>query len=198
MEAEQVTNKIMSEARAQADKILSEAKARLAVEKAQVDRQLQEYHKQTAELAEKAGTDEKAHILAAARMAAARDYLAEKRRLLDEVFEKAKGQFTGMPDEQYRELMKKLMLRAVETGDEEIVVGQHERRIDHEFIKYVNRELGPGYKGNLRLSDKRLPISAGFVLRRGNIKTNASLEVMLSEARNELETELSRLLFEAK
>ncbi len=198
MEAEQVTKKIMSEAQAESDRIMSEAREKVAEEKAHSDKQLAEYRQQTRELAKKAGEDRRAHMLAEARMNIARGYLGEKRRLLDEVFRRAKEQLSKMADEEYRQMMKKLMMKAVETGDEEVIIGQGEQRINHEFVKQINRELGPGYKGNLTLSEKRLPISGGFVLKRGNIKTNASLDVLLSEARNELETELSKLLFKAE
>jgi len=196
MDSEQVTNKIMSEAQGEADGILAEARQKLEGEKTQFDKQLQEYQKQSEELAGRAGEDKKSHILAAARMDIAKSYLAEKRKLLDEVFEQAKEQFSRMPDEEYQKLMRKLIQEAVETGDEEVMVGQAEKRLDQEFIKQVNRELGPGYKGNLRLAEKRLPISAGFVLKRGNIMTNASLDVMLDEAREDLETEVAKSLFE--
>lgn len=198
MEAEQVTNKIMSEAQAEADRILSEAREKVSAEKADLDKQLGEYRQQTRDLARKAGEDKRAHMLAAARMDIAKAYLGEKRRLLDEVFSRAKEQLSKMPDEEYRQIIKKLMMKAVETGDEEVIIGQGELRINHEFVKQINRQLEPGHKGNLRLSEKRLPISGGFVLKRGNIKTNASLDVLLSEAKDELETELSKLLFEGK
>jgi len=175
---------------------LAETRQRLEGEKAQFDKQLQEFQEQTAGLAKRAGEDKKSHILAAARMDIAKSYLAEKRKLLGEVFEKAEERFSKMPDDEYRQLMRKLIQKAVETGDEEVMVGQGEKRIDQEFIKQVNRELGPGYKGNLRLAEKRLPISAGFVLKRGNVMTNASLDVMLGEAKEELETEIAKSLFE--
>jgi V/A-type H+-transporting ATPase subunit E len=196
MNSEQVTNKIISEAQGEADAILAEARQKLEGEKAQFDKQLREYQEQSAELARRAGKDRRSHILAAARMDIARSCLAEKRKLLDEVFDKARERFSKMPDEEYRQLMRKLIQEAVETGDEEVMVGQTEQRINQGFIKQVNRELGPGYKGNLRLAARKLPISAGFVLKRGNIMTNASVDVMLDEAREELETEIAKSLFE--
>jgi vacuolar-type H+-ATPase subunit E/Vma4 len=100
-----------------------------------------------------------------------------------------------LPDKEYRALCTKLMLDAVETGDEEVVIDKNEKRIDQEFIKQVNRELGPGYKGNLKLSDERQDLGAGFILKRGNIKTNVSIDVLLDQARKELEIELAKELF---
>ena len=128
-------------------------------------------------------------------MEIAKEYLATKRVVLDEIFSGAKEQLKKLPDDEYRGIMSKLMLAAVETGDEEVLIDKNESRIDHKFIKLVNRELEPGYKGNLRLSDERLDLGAGFILRRGKIKNNVSLEVLLAEARKALEIELAKELF---
>jgi len=195
MEAEQVVEKILADANAEADKIKKQADDQEAAEQAKLAEQLDEYRKQTEILAQKAGEDEKSHILAAARMDIAKQFLAEKRKILDEVFEQARRHLQNLPDEEYRALIKKLILDAVETGDEEVVVDTNEGRIDQEFIKEINRELGPGYKSDLRLSDERQDLVAGFILKRGKIKTNVSIEVLLGQARKELEIELAKELF---
>jgi len=195
MEAEQVVEKILADAKAEADKIKKQAEDQEAAEQAKLSEQLDEYKKQTELLAQKAGEDKKSHILAAARMDIAKEYLAEKRNILDEVFEQARRQLQDLPDEEYRALIKKLLLDAVETGDEEVVVDTNEGRIDHEFIKQINRELGSDYKSNLKLSDEKQDIGAGFILKRGKIKTNVSIQVLLEQARKELEIELAKELF---
>jgi vacuolar-type H+-ATPase subunit E/Vma4 len=92
MDAEEVVEKILADARGQAEKIKAEAKEKEAAELAELNEQLDEYKKQTEILAEKAGQDKKAHLLAAARMEIAKDFLAEKRKLLHEVFEQAQTQ----------------------------------------------------------------------------------------------------------
>ena len=196
MEAEQVVEKILADAKAEADKIKKQADDQEAAEQAKLAEQLDEYKKQTEILAQKAGEDEKSHVLAAARMDIAKQFLAEKRKILDEVFEQARRQLQNLPDEEYRALIKKLILDAVETGDEEVVIDTNENRIDQEFIKEINRELGPDYKSDLRLSDERQDLVAGFILKRGKIKTNVSIEVLLGQARKELEIELAKELFE--
>jgi len=126
----------------------------------------------------------------------AKEYLARKRKILDEVFRKARQQLKNLSDEDYRKLCSKLILKAVETGDEEVIVDNNETRIDQEFIKQINRELGTGYKGNLRLAKEKQSLGGGFILRRGKIKNNVSFEVLLTQARKELEIELAKELFE--
>jgi V/A-type H+-transporting ATPase subunit E len=195
MEAQQVTEKILADANAEAAKIKKEAAEIQAAEQAKADGQMDDYKKQTDALAQKAAKDKKLHLLASARMDIARESLAEKRKILDEVFEQARRQLQKLPDDDYRRLCSKLMHAAVETGDEEVIIDKNERRIDQDFIKQINRELGPGYKGNLRLSEQKLDLGGGFILKRGKIKNNVSLEVLLAQARKELEIELARDLF---
>jgi len=197
MEAEQVIQKITADAQAQAEKIVEQAKDKEAAEQDRLDAELSQYNSQTDEIARKAAEDEKAHILAAARMKIAKEYLAEKRSVLNEVFDKALQRMRSLDDKQYRSLTTKRLLEAVETGDEEIVVDRADSRIDMDLVKEVNRQLGPGYKGNLRLALAKEELAGGgFVLKRGKIKTNVSLAVMLDQARKDLEIELAKDLFD--
>lgn len=195
MEAQQVVEKILADAKAEAEKIKQQDDGKEAAEQAKLDEQLDEYNQQTRALAEKHAGDEKLHILAAAGMDIAKQLLAEKREILDKVFEQAQTQLKKLPDKDYRELMTKLMLEAVETGDEEVIVDKKETRIDNKFISRINKQLGSGKKGKLKLSAEKQGLEAGFILKRGKIKVNASIEVLLNEARKELEIELVKELF---
>jgi V/A-type H+-transporting ATPase subunit E len=196
MEAQQVIEKILSDAKGEAAKIEQEAREKQAAEQAGLEQQLGDYRAQTKALAEKAGKDEKAHILAAARMQIATEYLAEKRKILDEVFEQARARVQNLPDGEYRQLMAHLMLAAVETAEQEVVIGNKEGRIDASLIQEVNGKLAAGGKGNLKLSEQRQNLAGGFILKRGKIKTNVSIDVLLDRARKELEIELAGQLFE--
>jgi V/A-type H+-transporting ATPase subunit E len=128
----------------------------------------------------------------------AKQFLAEKRKILDEVFDQARRQLQNLPDEDYRRLCTQLVLDAVESGDEEIIIDKNETRIDQQFIKQINRELGPGYKGNLRLANETHELGGGLILKRGKIKNNASLQVLLAQARKDLEIELAKELFASR
>jgi V/A-type H+-transporting ATPase subunit E len=195
MEAEQVVEKILSDARAEAEKIKEKAQEKLADEQTKLDEQLTGYKKQTDALAQKAAEDEKSHLLAAARMQIAKEMLAEKRKMLDEVFQQARRQLQNLPDEQYRRFIAGLMLQAIETGDEEVIIDKNENRIDQELVNQVNRQLVGNNRGNLRLSERREELGGGFILKRGKIRTNVSFEVLLAQARKEIEIELAKELF---
>ena len=195
MNAEQVVDKILSQAKAEAQTILDEAAAKADAHKARLRAELAEYERQTEALAAEAAEDKRRRMLAAARMSNAASRLTAKVQLLDEVFQTARQRLVQLPDEPYKAMMARLMTQAVQTGDEEVIVGSDERRINDEFIKQVNRQLGTGFKGNLRLSDRRAPIQGGFILSRGKVQMNASVDVMIDQLREVMETELAAKLF---
>ncbi len=195
MEAEQVIEKILSDARAEADRITAEARQREDAEQSELDKKLQEYKGQTSELVTQKAADEKAHILAAARMEIAKALLAEKRAILDEIFDQVRNQLGSLSDDDYRALMTKLMLQAAETGEEEILIDKGDKRINQELIAEVNRGFTPAGKGALKLSQEKLAIQGGFILRRGKVKTNVSFDVLLDQARKEMEIELAKEMF---
>lgn len=195
MEAEQVIEKILADANSEAEKVKKQADEKQASEQARLGAELNDYKKQTEVIAEKNGNDTKTHLLAAARMDIAKEYLAEKRLIFDEVFAQAKSQFESLPDEDYRDVCVRLMAKATQTGDEEVVVDTNEKRIDQKLINQVNKQLNSKSQGKLTLSEERQNLGAGFILKRGKIKNNVSLSVLLVQARETLEIELAKELF---
>jgi V/A-type H+-transporting ATPase subunit E len=195
MEAEQVVDKILSQAHAEAEKILAEAKAKAAEEESKLSSELDEYRQKTKTLAETAAADRKMRMLAAARMDIRKELTAAKNAVLDEVFVNAAEQIKSLSDQEYQQLITSLITKAVETGDEEVVIGKDETRIDHALIKNINRELGSGFKGNLVLANDRANIDGGFILRRGSVRINASIGVLLAQVKEQIETELVAELF---
>jgi V/A-type H+-transporting ATPase subunit E len=196
MNAEQVVQKILSEANAKAEKIIDDAKAKANEQASQLERELNDFGAETEKLAKDAAEDKLQRMLANARMANTKQMLAAKVGILDSVFEEAKAAVNMLPDGQYLALMANLMKRAVETGDEEVIVGRNEKRIDQSFISKINGELGSGFKGNLRLSVQRADIAGGFILSRGKVQINASTDVMIDSLRESMEIELSEELFD--
>ena len=195
MKAEQVVEKILSQAQQEAQAILDQARSRIQQRRADLQGSRQNYAQQTEEKAKTAGEDKLARMLAAARMDLQKKRLAAKVDLLNEVFEKARQKINALPEEAYLDLMSRLIMKAVQTGDEEVLVGGQETRINQKCIKQINQKLGPGFKGNLRLSDEKADIDGGFILRRGNVRINASTGVLIEQMRQDLEIDLAAELF---
>ncbi|MBN2513679.1 MAG: V-type ATP synthase subunit E [Sedimentisphaerales bacterium] len=195
MNAEQVVQKIMSQAKAEADKILAAAREAAGKEKQRLDQELVGFSGEARKAAEAAGQDKLARMLAAARMQNARELLAAKGQVLDELFSRVKQRIEQMPDGEYLELMKRLIHKSVQTGQEEVIVGRHEGRINQDFLNRVNGELAGQGKGHLRLSSTREDISGGFILSSGKVRINASVDVLVAQLRDTMEMQLTAELF---
>ncbi len=195
MNAEQVVEKILSDARDEADEIKADAQEKGAQSDLKVQEELAAFRAETERLAGTAAADRKSRMLANARMEVRKEYLAAKHALLDDVFVKANEQILRLPDAEYQKLIIGLMVKAVESGDEEVVIGKNENRINERMIKDVNRQLGPGYRGNLRMASDRADIGGGFMLRQGKVQVNVSMDVLVAQAREALEMEIIGELF---
>jgi len=195
MNAEQVVQKIISQAKAEADKILAAAREAADKEKQRLDQELGIFAEETRKAAEAAGQDKLARMLAAARMQNARELLAAKAQVLDELFARVKQRIEQMPDGEYLELMKRLLHKSVQTGQEEVIVGRHESRINQDFLNRINGELAGQGKGHLRLSPTREDITGGFILSSGKVRINASVDVLVAQLRDAMEMQLTAELF---
>jgi V/A-type H+-transporting ATPase subunit E len=196
MNAEQVVDKILSQAQAEADKILTAAKEAADKEKKHLDKELQEYADATQKAAEAAGADKLARMLAAARMQNGRQLLGTKGQILDELFARVKQRIEQMPDNEYLELSKRLLNKTVQTGQEEVIVGKNETRINQAFLAKLNAELNWQAKGGLKLSPAREDIRGGFILSSGKVRINASTDVIVSQLRGKLDMEFAAQLFQ--
>ncbi len=126
-----------------------------------------------------------------------RERLEVKQRLLDELFHRALQAMSGMEDGAYRTFVTNLMLEAA-AGDEQVVVSPQENRIDAQLLADVNACLkAAGRKGELKLSERREPMAGGFILDSRGVEMNCSFEMLVRQARPELEKEAAALLFDA-
>lgn len=195
MEAQQVIDKILSEARSEADAIRSEAQSKAQQMRNEAQSQLETYREETDRLVQEQAQDKIERMKAQGRMQAKKEMLTQKARLLDEIFTEVRSRIHSLDEHAYKELMSNLMIKAVETGDEEVLIGRDENRIDQGLIKQVNRKLVNGFKGNLVLADERADIEAGFLLRRGKVQVNVSTDVLVSMLRDKMESEIAGILF---
>ena len=194
MDAKEVVSKIMSDANAEVEKIKAQAEEKIRQQQDELKSELGRFDKETESLAASAAEDKKARVLATARMDIAKQNLQTRKSLIDEVFVKAAEAIKNMNDAEYIQLMEKFVIAFVETGDEQIITGKTDSRLGADFLSSVNNQLGS--KGGLSIADDKADIGAGVILRRGKIRINSSLEVLLGQVREELETELAKELFD--
>ena len=117
--------------------------------------------------------------------------LGVRQRLVGEAFDAALKQLVELAPDKYVKFADKLMAQAVSTGKEVVLVGKNEKHLDQRWIDGYNASHGT----SLTISSEKLPIAGGFVLRNDKIDTNCSWEMLLTDSRADIETEVVKRLF---
>jgi V/A-type H+-transporting ATPase subunit E len=197
MTIKDISEKIISDARIQADKIITQAEdnANSIIKKGKKEADnikniiLYKYN-QEASL-------RKSKILTEANLEAKKIILSEKQKIIEDVFNKASESILKLDDKDYLNIIKKMILDNIEKGDETVFIGSPDKnRISKDFIQDINKELkAKGRKDELKLSTSYLPIKGGIIIGSGTIRKNISLELLLKNVREEAEMQMSKMLF---
>lgn len=181
-EAEAETAHILREADAQLDALLAEARreeeeraaARLSEERARIE-------------------GEAAREIARAQRAMRMELLAARNRVIDEVFERARGEIRAMPGGAYREALRRWLSEIDAPEGGEIIPGSRDARLMSEIVSEANagREIGARFT----ISSGTAPFECGFALRTKRFEVKRSLAEWLEEQRRELTPLLERELF---
>lgn len=122
--------------------------------------------------------------------------LSEKQRLVEEAFELSKKKLRELPKEEYIGFFSALAAEASVTGEEEIILSAEEKEaLGAELIEAANSKLeAAGKKAALKLSEKDEKTGGGFIMRRGEISTNCTVESLVELKKQELIGEVAELL----
>ena len=197
MSMKEIKEKILQDALDEKEKILKEAETKIINLKSKFGKEIESIQREILDrYNQEAGLKEK-KIITEAILNSKKDILSEKQTIIANIFSEVLDRIVGLEDERYLSLLEKLILDNIETGDEIVYIGSQERQaINQKFINTINVKLkSQGKKGNLELSEKRVPIMGGVILGTGEIRKNASLEVILEKIKDEIETELNQFLF---
>jgi len=198
MTIKDISEKIISDAKIQADKIIAQAEdnsnniIKKGKKEADNIKNIILYKcNQEASL-------KKSKILTEANLGVKKTILLEKQKIMEDVFGKAWESILKLGNKDYHSFIKKLILDNIEKGDETIFIGSPDKnRISKDFIEGINKELkAKDKKGELKLSNSYLPIKGGIIIGSGTIRKNISLELLLKNVREESETQISKILFD--
>lgn len=174
---------IQAKAQAEADQITADYQAQAT---AQADALLEK----GTELAEQ----RKARLASMAQMEARQLTLATKQELVGKAFDKALEQLVNLPDDQYIDLLAKLVVEASRTGKEQVIFSQKDRaRVGKAVVTRANELLAD--TAMLTLATDTRPMEGGLVLRDDKVETNCSFQVLIHLQRDALAAQVAKVLF---
>ncbi len=133
-----------------------------------------------------------------AEMEAKKSVLQAKQDRVSAVFDKALEQLCAMPAEAYAAFLAKKAASASEGGDEQLIFNARDKgTVAAEVIAQANALLtAAGKAGKLAVSEKTGEFAGGFVLTKGGIETNCTLETLVEMSRNDMVAPVAAVLFE--
>ena len=197
MPVEKIVERILREAEDEARKIEGDAQKEIERIRGDEAEQVKSIEEEASAQAETAAREEEQRRLSAADLEFRKKRLAEKQGLIEGAFDRALRKLVDMDARAYGERIGHLLLAAVDTGNEEVIISSRdEERITQKLLDRTNELLvSQGRKGELKLSEERRDLIGGFVLRRGRRETNCSLESIFASGREELEPMIAEKLF---
>ena len=122
-----IKERILEEAREEKQKLVDDAKTQARDIKAKYEHKAKEMLNDILDKAGKAAEEKKRRILSMAQLENRKALLQAKQQIIDEVFEKAKAKLAKMPDEEYLSLITDMLQKSVITGNEEVVISEHDK-----------------------------------------------------------------------
>lgn len=153
--------------------------------------------KEIIEKAYKDAEDRKKRIKAYTELEGRKKRLEAKQDMVDATFNKVIGRLNSLPIDEYRGILIEMVVKLVETGDEEIILSKKDKEsIGVDIVKVVNERLkSKGLKSEIRLADESVECNGGFILKAGDVETNNTFETMIRVRREHLEAEVVKALF---
>lgn len=197
MPLDKLIERIMGDARREAQEITDEAARQSEEIDAEAEREAQRTYERKVESARHAAEDEKKQRVTMASLNARKAVLAEKQVLIEEVAGRALEEIADLPEEQYAEMMVRRLLDVVGEQDGELIMSPADRdRVGQDIMSRVNSTLERGSKkGRVTLSGETRDIAGGFIFRSGGVEVNSSLESEVGSRKEELESKIVEILF---
>jgi V/A-type H+-transporting ATPase subunit E len=198
MGLEEIKLKILNDSRDAASEILDKAhlKTRQIVAEAENNAELKAEN--ILKLGDKKAKEEKKRILTLARLESKSLILFGKQELIENIFKEAFNRLNNLSDTEYRNFIKKFMLKTILSGEEEVIVSPApEGDTIESLIPEINSELvKENRSGRLKLFSERREIGRGFILKDINTEINCTFGSIVEEVKNETESEVAKILFD--
>lgn len=192
MSIERITSAIIDEAQAECEQILNAADTK----NRGVITQLKNRIKIETDIAVKNAQEERERIISRKKSVADIDskkiILARKQKIINDCFEEAVEYITSMDEDRY---IKFLVKAGIEAGFSEgsLIFNEKEKETIGQKVADELNKVVQG--GKFLLAEETRKIKGGYMLRKGQIYINNSVEAMVEDKRRELTAGVAEILF---
>ena len=139
---EKITARIETDMMAEVEAIRKDAETRAAAIRAEYEAKAKAEADAAVQAGKEAAERQLERLESAAKMDAKKELLAAKQACLDEAFETARKKLASLPEDEYVELLVKLVVKAAKTGREELIFNAADReRVGAKVVAKANAAL---------------------------------------------------------
>lgn len=188
MSKEDIIGRILSDAQAEAEEIAAAAEERVKALSDETDARISALKEETEEEISARAKRISEGKAAAARLDSAKILLAEKRRVLDEIYARALKALLSMSEHDSLVLTEKLLSRYAEEGETVVFA---------EGFSYAEKAaaLPVVAQRHLSVAKERAPVAGGFLLKGKTCDKDVSFSALLAADREEHQAELAGRIF---
>lgn len=195
MAIEDIIKKIESETETKINKFLSSAKEEEGNILTRAVNEAEKINQKTIATGKEEYAHKKNRQISAVTLEAQKKLLAEKQKIVAEVYAEVLKRLGTLAKDKYRELLRILILKLAGGGEEIIIADNEKTKIDNNFLKDLNRELQKAGKKPLTLSFTNRNIPGGFILRSQQVEINVSFPLLIRSLREKTEFPVIGILF---
>ena len=187
---ENIIKKIADEASVESEKILSDARA-------EADAILSSYEKKVAEKKADAvsravsrAEEARLRLVGGYRLDERQKTLAKKQELIASAFDAAYEKLNALEGEERADILARLALRAANGAAGEIILSAEDKeKLADEISEKISENA------ELKISDEVRPISGGLIFKRGATEVNCTFCALIDEMREVMSREVADILF---
>ena len=184
MSVEGIIDHIIAEADSEAKKIINDAQNEAGIIKEKSKSEADEYFEKQMHLIDEKYRREKERMTLNKRLDQRKNMLQARQKWMDEAFSNGYKILIDQPLSEYKKLLISLIENVSQSRDEEVIFGKKGTK---KFLDEVIKELN-GKKGmKFSLSDERGDFPWGFILRKGKVEINMSIDSLFKYKRTDLE-----------
>ncbi|GBD87060.1 V-type ATP synthase subunit E [bacterium BMS3Abin03] len=184
--AEEEANRITQEAATQAKRILNDAKTAAEAE-------AKKFYDDSIDKC----TREANQKISKAKLESRNKILNFKKEIGRQVFNESLKKLQNIDDKTYKHWLKKKILTACETGDEQIVFSEKDKdKLEVKWQQEINNSLkSKGLNGSLVFKFENTDFNGGFILKHPGYEIVVTFEDLLKEIEQKWLTKISEILF---
>lgn len=193
-------DKILEQIRQESDASVSEKLAEANKTADDIRQKAKEAVKDECAQIEERGKRQAEEALSRAESAAAlykrKAILAEKQRIIAEVFDEALKQLISLPEAEYFDTIIKIALKNALPQEGKIIFSEADKkRIPADFEMRLNAQLHQKSQGTLSVSEETREMDGGFVLSYGGVEQNCSFSALIDAERELMADRVQSVLF---